>query len=129
MAVATSIAVQIANIAASRWMTLAACFATVMLGLRILHGPGVDYDDGVWWQALRAMAHGHPLFGSVFSAQPPLFLLSVYPFYMIFGQTLSAARLALIFFSVVGLAGVYVEAVAAAEHMKLYAEDRQGAAE
>src|SRR6516165_926452 len=108
MAVATSIAVQIAKIAASRWMTLAACFTTVMLGLRILHGPGVDYDDGVWWQALRAMAHGHSLFGSVFSAQPPLFLLSVYPFYMIFGQTLSAARLALIFFSLVGLTGVYV---------------------
>jgi 4-amino-4-deoxy-L-arabinose transferase-like glycosyltransferase len=79
-----------------------------MLGLRILHGQSVNYDEGVYWQSLRAMAHGHPLFDSVFSSQPPLFLLSIYPFYMIFGQSLSAARLALIFFSLVGLTGVYV---------------------
>ena len=106
--VTTSVGVRIANFAASRWIALAACIATVMLALQTLQGPSIDYDEGVYWQSLRAMAHGHPLFGSVFSSQPPMFLLSVYPFYMIFGQSLSAARLALIFFSLVGVTGAYV---------------------
>ncbi|HET9980131.1 MAG TPA: glycosyltransferase family 39 protein, partial [Ktedonobacterales bacterium] len=76
--------------------------------LQTLQGPANDYDEGVYWQSLRAMANGHPLFSSIFSSQPPLFLLSVYPFYIVFGQSLSAARLALVFFSVAGVAGIYV---------------------
>ena len=87
---------------------LAACVVALMLALQTLQGRSVDYDEGVYWQSLRAMANGHPLFGSVFSSQPPLFLLSIYPFYMIFGQSLSAARLALIFFSLAGVTGTYV---------------------
>lgn len=79
-----------------------------MLALQTLQGQIADYDEGVYWQSLRSMAHGHPLFSSVFSSQPPLFLLSVYPFYMIFGQSLSAARLALLSFSLAGVAGAYV---------------------
>src|SRR6185312_5761217 len=78
------------------------------LALQTLQGPSNDYDEGVYWQSLRAMANGHPLFSSIFSSQPPLFLLSVYPFYIGFGQSLSAARLALVFFSVAGIAGVYI---------------------
>jgi 4-amino-4-deoxy-L-arabinose transferase-like glycosyltransferase len=80
----------------------------LVLALQTLQGQSVDYDEGVYWQSLRAMANGHPLFSSVFSSQPPLFLLSVYPFYMIFGQSLGAARLALICFSLAGIAGTYV---------------------
>ena len=80
----------------------------LMLALQTLQGRSADYDEGVYWQSLRAMADGHSLFGSVFSSQPPLFLLSVYPFYIIFGQSLSAARLALVFFSLAGVAGTYV---------------------
>jgi hypothetical protein len=78
------------------------------LALQTLQGPSTDYDEGVYWQSLRAMANGHPLFSSVFSSQPPLFLLSVYPFYIVFGQGLGAARIALIVFSLAGIAGTYV---------------------
>lgn len=87
---------------------LGACLISLTLTLQTLHGQIVDYDDGVYWQSLRAMAQGHSLFGSVFSSQPPLFLLGIYPFYEIFGQSLVAARLAVLLFSLVGLAGVYV---------------------
>jgi len=104
----TSVTARIANISPSAWIALAACVVALMLALQTLQGRSVDYDEGVYWQSLRAMANGHPLFGSVFSSQPPLFLLSVYPFYMIFGQSLSAARLALVFFSLAGVTGTYV---------------------
>jgi 4-amino-4-deoxy-L-arabinose transferase-like glycosyltransferase len=90
------------------WIALAACLIALTFALQKLHGQIVEYDDGVYWQSLRGMADGHSLFASVFSSQPPLFLLGIYPFYAIFGQSLAAARLALLLFSLVGVAGAYV---------------------
>ena len=98
----------IARISPAGWVAVGACVLSLALALQTLQGPANDYDEGVYWQSLRAMANGHPLFSSIFSSQPPLFLLSVYPFYIVFGQSLSAARLALVFFSVGGIAGVYL---------------------
>jgi hypothetical protein len=66
-----------------------------------------NYDEGVYWQSLRAMAAGHPLFTSVFSSQPPYFLLSIYPFYMAFGQSIAAARAGVAFFGLVGVVALY----------------------
>ena len=103
-----SVAEWIKHITPAGWVALGAGVITLALALQTLQGQSADYDEGVYWQSLRAMANGHPLFGSVFSSQPPLFLLSVYPFYMTFGQSLSAARLALVFFSLAGIAGMYV---------------------
>jgi len=79
------------------------------LALRLLplHGGPTDYDEGVYWQSLRAMAHGQPLFSSVFSSQPPFFLLGLYPFYLLFGQTLFAARLAVTLYSLLGIVALY----------------------
>lgn len=79
------------------------------LALRLLplQGGPTDYDEGVYWQSLRAMAHGQPLFSSVFSSQPPFFLLGLYPFYLLFGQTLFAARLAVTLYSLVGVVALY----------------------
>jgi 4-amino-4-deoxy-L-arabinose transferase-like glycosyltransferase len=98
----------IARITPAGWVAIGACVLALLLALQTLQGPANDYDEGVYWQSLRAMANGHPLFSSIFSSQPPLFLLSVYPFYIVFGQSLSAARLALVFFSVAGVAGAYI---------------------
>src|SRR5438874_9039048 len=63
------------------------------------------YDEGVYWQSLRAMAAGHALYQSTFYSQPPIFLLSLFPTYMLFGQTLWAARLGVVLVSVLGLIG------------------------
>ena len=82
-------------------------FVSAVLRLLALGGMSTDYDEGVYWQSLRAMAAGHPLFSSIFSSQPPLFLISEYPVYMLFGQTLAAARLGVALLSLVGLVAIY----------------------
>jgi hypothetical protein len=88
----------------------------VALGLRLLPLGGVatDYDEGVYWQSLRALSNGHPLYSSIFYSQPPLFLLSLYPLYrffaLFFGPTLPAARLALVVYSIMGLLAMYFAA-------------------
>jgi 4-amino-4-deoxy-L-arabinose transferase-like glycosyltransferase len=66
-----------------------------------------NYDEGVYWQSLRAMAEGHPLFTSIFSSQPPYFLTSVYPFYMLFGQDIAAARIGIAVFGLVGVVAMF----------------------
>ncbi|HEX8983513.1 MAG TPA: phospholipid carrier-dependent glycosyltransferase [Ktedonobacterales bacterium] len=72
-----------------------------------INGAGRDYDEGVYWQSLRAMASGHALYTSVFSSQPPFFLVSLYPFYMALGQTIVAARLGIAVFGIVGVLAMY----------------------
>jgi len=97
------------TISVSAWTALVACVVALMLAGHTLHGRPADfYDEGVYWQSLRAMADGHLLFSSVFSSQPPLFLLSIYPFYLLFGKGIVAARLALVVFSIAGVIGTYI---------------------
>jgi hypothetical protein len=88
---------------------LAALLAVVTLALILwpLNGMERDYDEGVYWQSLRAMASGHSLFTSVFSSQPPFFLVSLYPFYTLFGQDIAAARFGIAVFSVIGVIAMY----------------------
>ena len=89
------------------WSVLCAIFALAML-IR-LHGLGFpysrDYDEGVYWESLRALADGHALYAQVFHSQPPLFLLSVYPLYSVFGASLWSARFAVALISLLGLGG------------------------
>src|SRR6266705_2516353 len=97
-----------------RWQAILFWAAALALFLRAagmrLYNLGLlfdrdGYDDGVYWQSLRAMAAGHPLYQSTFYSQPPFFLLSLYPTYMLFGQTLWSARFAVALISVFGLIG------------------------
>ncbi len=67
-----------------------------------------DYDEGVYWQTLRAMHAGFDLYDPIFYAQPPLFVLSVYPFYALFGQSIAAARAGIAALSLLGLLGAYM---------------------
>jgi 4-amino-4-deoxy-L-arabinose transferase-like glycosyltransferase len=96
------------------YLTSILCVLAVVLRLLPLQSTSTDYDEGVYWQSLRALSAGHPLFTSIFSAQPPFFLLSLYPLYSFFsiflGPTLAAARLGIILYSLVGLAAMYVAA-------------------
>jgi len=83
------------------------CLLALALRLWPLGGFSTEYDEGVYWQSLRALADGHALFSSVFSSQPPFFLLSLFPLYLLFGQTLAAARLAIVIFSLAGIVAIY----------------------
>lgn len=67
-----------------------------------------SYDEGVYWQTLRALSHGHPLYSSTFYSQPPMFILSIFPTYMLAGQTLWAARLGVVLISLLGLVGAFI---------------------
>ncbi len=66
------------------------------------------YDEGVYWQSLRAMGSGYHLYQQVFYSQPPFFLLSIFPTYMLFGQTLWAARFGIVLVSLLGLIGAFL---------------------
>src|SRR5512135_3200314 len=79
--------------------TVIVALALLAVGLWLrLHDLGVpfdrdSYDEGVYWQTLRAMSAGHPLYAQTFYSQPPFFVLSVYPIFTFFGGTLWSARL------------------------------------
>jgi 4-amino-4-deoxy-L-arabinose transferase-like glycosyltransferase len=75
-----------------------------------LHDLGVQfdrdsYDEGVYWQTLRAMSEGHALYQQVFYSQPPIFMFATFPIYALFGQTIWAARLGIVLLSLLGLLG------------------------
>src|SRR5262249_244613 len=61
-----------------------------------------------YWQTLRSMRAGFGLYDQIFNAQPPLFLISIYPFYTIFGQSIVAARVGIAALSLLGLLGAYM---------------------
>jgi hypothetical protein len=65
-----------------------------------------DYDEGVYWQSIRALARNEPLFRSVFASQPPIFYEALLPFYWV-GQSLVSLRSAVLLFGIAGLAATY----------------------
>jgi hypothetical protein len=99
------------------WQTLlfvglALALLAVGLWLR-LHDLGVQfdrdsYDEGVYWQTLRAMSEGHMLYQGVFYSQPPVFMLATFPIYALCGQTIWAARLGIVLVSLLGLLGAFL---------------------
>ena len=96
------------TLAPTTLLVLALAVVALVLRLWPLGGYATDYqDEGAYWQSLRSLAAGHRLFSEVFSSQPPFFLLGLFPFYALFGQTLVAARLGVVLYSLLGLAGLY----------------------
>ncbi|HEU5226731.1 MAG TPA: phospholipid carrier-dependent glycosyltransferase [Ktedonobacteraceae bacterium] len=101
----------------SQWQTIMVSFiALALLAIAIwmrLHDLGLPfdrdgYDEGVYWQSLRAMSAGHPLYQQVFYSQPPFFLLSIFPTYVLLGQTVWAARFGIVLISLLGLLGAFL---------------------
>ena len=72
------------------WIALGIGALALVLRLAPLGAFSAEYDEGVYWQSLRALAAGHPLYSQVFSSQPPLFLALLLPVFVIFGQTLAS---------------------------------------
>ncbi len=82
------------------------------VGTRLYHlGLPFDrdgYDEGVYWQSLRAMSAGHTLYQQIFYSQPPFFLLSVFPGFTLFGGTLWSGRLGIALLSLIGVLGAFL---------------------
>ncbi|HXM56713.1 MAG TPA: hypothetical protein VOB72_15050, partial [Candidatus Dormibacteraeota bacterium] len=76
----------------------------VALRAPLLGGGQIDYDEGVYWQSLRAMAAGNPLFTAVYSSQPPAFLLLLLPGHLALGGTIVAERLTVLVLALAGIA-------------------------
>ncbi len=99
--------------AASRWSVVEAVALAVIACVAIvtrLHGLGTPadldgYDEGVYWQSLRALHAGYRLYADIFCSQPPAFLEAVYPFYAALGGTIWAARAGIAALSLLGLVG------------------------
>ena len=66
------------------------------------------YDEGVYWQTLRSMSAGNTLYQHIFYSQPPFFILSTFPGYILFGSSLWSARLAIALVSLLGLLGAFL---------------------
>src|SRR5262249_40442524 len=93
------------------WICLALLLVIAALMRFYLLGVPFDrdsYDEGVYWQSLRAMLGGQSLYHSIFHSQPPFFLLSAFPVFALSGGTLLGARLSIALISLGGFLGVYV---------------------
>ncbi|MBX5458554.1 MAG: glycosyltransferase family 39 protein [Thermogemmatispora sp.] len=99
--------------ARSRWLSRAGLCLLLAIGLGMrLYQLGQplerDFDEGVYLQSLRAMSHGFALYSQIFYSQPPFFLESIFPIYVLAGQTLWAGRLAIALLSLCGLIGAWL---------------------
>jgi hypothetical protein len=79
---------------------LAAAVPSRLLNLEQFAG---KFDEGIRGTQLMLMAAGYRPFREIFASQGPLSLDVFYPTYLLFGQTLAAARLAPALCSIVGI--------------------------
>src|SRR3979411_1721664 len=89
------------------WMAVAVGLGFLITEAIVLNARIRDYDEGVYWQSLRAMARGEPLFGSIFASQPPIFYEALLPFYWV-GHSLVSLRIGVLAIGLVGLGATYV---------------------
>ena len=92
--------------ASAAWAAILVGIGFVATAAILLRAPVGD-DEGAYWQSLRALARGEPLFSSVFASQPPGFYYAFLPFYA-FAHSLTGLRIGVLLFGLAGLAATYV---------------------
>src|SRR5918998_4794784 len=65
------------------------------------------FDEGIRVEQLFLMSNGYRPFRDIYAAQGPLLLDLLHPWFVLFGQDLAAARMAVGVYSLVGLAAAY----------------------
>jgi 4-amino-4-deoxy-L-arabinose transferase-like glycosyltransferase len=88
----------------------AVALAFFVLNVLAAGGGSRDYDEGVYWQTLRSLIHGHRLFSEIFAPQGPVFFYALLPFYSLLGHSIVAARVGVAVYSLLGAAAIYVAA-------------------
>jgi 4-amino-4-deoxy-L-arabinose transferase-like glycosyltransferase len=86
---------------------LAVCAGALLLHLWPLQALSTNYDEGMYWSSLRAVVTGYTRYDPIFHSQPPIFLTSVYPLYLLFGQFLPSARIATLLYALVAIVAGY----------------------
>lgn len=89
------------------WLALGIGVVALVLRLVGLTAPADNYDEGVYVASLRLLAHGTPLYHPLSYLQPPFFLFALWPWFVGFGQTLFAARLGVVIYSMLGLVAAW----------------------
>ncbi|MGA8016930.1 MAG: hypothetical protein WCB85_13530 [Candidatus Dormiibacterota bacterium] len=88
---------------------LVVVIAVLASRVAFLHAPVIDYDEGVYWLSMRSMQAGHPLFGAVYSSQPPAFLAIAEPIWAFLGSGIAAGRVVMLAWWVAAIpAGAYI---------------------
>jgi hypothetical protein len=80
-----------------------AVVVTAATRLPLLGGGQIDWDEGVYWLSMQSMQAGHALFTSVYSSQPPAFLLLTEPPWALFGGGIVAARAVMLAWGVIAV--------------------------
>ena len=70
---------------------------------KLINRPVTDNDEGIYLTSFLLVDKGYPAYKKTYFSQPPGFLLSVYPEFILFGKTLQASRLTVGLWSIIGL--------------------------
>jgi len=63
----------------------------------------IDWDEGVYWLSMQSMQAGRALFVSVYSSQPPAFLLFTEPPWALLGAGIAAARAVMLWWGAIAV--------------------------
>jgi len=96
-----------ARLRISTWAAVAVGIGFALTELIMLDGRIRDYDEGVYWATIRALARGEPMFSAVFASSPPGFYYAVLPFYLAV-HSLASLRAGVLLLCLTGLAATYV---------------------
>jgi hypothetical protein len=80
-----------------------AVIVMVAAHLPMLGNGEFDWDEGVYWISMQTMRSGHALFSSVYSSQPPAFLLLTEPPWALLGGGIAAARAVMLLWGAVAV--------------------------
>jgi hypothetical protein len=83
--------------------SLAICLVLLYCAFQMRSYQTSEFDEGVYLATFKSVQHGFPLYTATYMSQLPGFFVTTFPLYVALGSTLEAARLAVFFYSLVGL--------------------------
>ena len=82
---------------------LAICLVLLYCAFQMRSYQTSEFDEGVYLATFKSVQYGFPLYTATYMSQLPGFFATTFPLYVALGSTLEAARLAVFFYSLVGL--------------------------
>ncbi len=87
-------------------LSCAVCLLLFVSAFGFRSHQSIEWDEGVYLTTFKSVQHGFPLYAQTYLSQPPGFFIAIFPLYAVFGSTLESGRLAIFFYSLVGLLGI-----------------------